>query len=90
MAAPRARRTHIRTHGSEVERGSITVVCRSPGSAHALRHELDKRGALSKRKGRVVRTTASSHDVQAALRAARRTPHRGMKAARRAMHGRKR
>jgi len=57
--------------------GSTTIVRPTPGDAHALRHELDKAGALSRRSGRVVRTTASAKEVARALRKAARSRHRG-------------
>jgi hypothetical protein len=72
------RRTHHRTHSPNVKRGSVTVICPSHERAHALRHELDKMGALSKRKGRRVSTTATAHQIAAARRRAmKRTAHHG-------------
>jgi len=75
--ATRLSRTHLRSHGPNVRRGSITIICSSPGRAHALRHELDKMGALSKRVGKRVSTTASMAEVSAARRRARRSTHHG-------------
>jgi hypothetical protein len=60
-----------------VRRGSITVICSSHERAHALRHELDKMGALSKRKGRRVSTTATMAQIHAARKRAKRSTHHG-------------
>lgn len=50
---------------------------KTPGMAHALRHELDKMGAYSRRSGRMVRTTASHAKIRAARKRARRSAHHG-------------
>jgi hypothetical protein len=71
-------RTHHRSHTPNVKRGSITVICPSHERAHALRHELDKMGALSKRKGRRISTTATMEQLRAARRRAKRSTHHGM------------
>lgn len=70
--ASRLRRTHHRSHTP-----NVTIICPSHGSAHALRHELDKMGVLSKRRGRRVSTTATSHQIMAARRRAKRSAHHG-------------
>ena len=83
--ASRLRRTHHRSHTPNVERrahGSacdrgVTIICPSHERAHALRHELDKMGALSKRKGRRISTTATAHQIMAARRRAKRSAHHG-------------
>jgi hypothetical protein len=51
--------------------GRTRVVCKTPGMAHALRHELDKAGVLSRRSGKVVLTTASATVLKAARRRAK-------------------
>lgn len=55
----------------------ITVICSSRQRAHALRHELDKMGALSKRKGRRVSTTATMAQIHTARKRAKRSTHFG-------------
>jgi hypothetical protein len=75
--ATRIRRTHHRSHTANVKRGSITIICPSHERAHALRHELDKMGALSKRHGRRVSTTASMKLIRAAQKRAKRSTHHG-------------
>jgi hypothetical protein len=59
----RVRRTHI--------------ICPTTGGAHALRHELDKMGALSRRRGNIVVTTASSGKIAKARKRARHSVHHG-------------
>lgn len=68
---------HHRSHSPNVQRGSITVICSTHQRAHALRHELDKMGALSKRKGRRVSTTATMAQIHAARRRTKRSTHHG-------------
>ena len=75
--ATRIRRTHHRSHTANDKRGSITIICPSHERAHALRHELDKMGALSKRHGKRVSTTATMALVMKARRKAKRSAHHG-------------
>jgi hypothetical protein len=70
-------------------RSSITILCPTSDRAHALRHELDKLGALSKRQGRRIRTNVSMALVhKARTRAASRRS--GTARRRRAHHRRTR
>ena len=71
------RRTKSRSHPKSLERGMTTIICRTPLRAHAVRHELDKMGALSRRHGKVVRTTALRHQIASACRRAKRSAHHG-------------
>jgi hypothetical protein len=80
MVMPRTRRTSRRA------KRAVTIICPTPGAAHALRHELDdaskypkgyKMGALSKRSGRRVSTTASMGLIASARRKAKRSTHHG-------------
>lgn len=73
----RIRKTNRRMHTLNVRRGSITVICPSHERAHALRHELDKLGALSKRHGKRISTTATAAQLDAARRRAKRSAHHG-------------
>lgn len=73
----RIRKTKHRVHTANVKRGSITVICPSHERAHALRHELDKMGALSKRHGKRISTTATAAQLDAARRRAKRSAHHG-------------
>ena len=66
-----ASRRHSLNHPA-FSRGSTTIVRPTTGDAHALRHELDKTGAMSLRAGRVVRTTASAKAVAKARKKAAR------------------
>jgi hypothetical protein len=68
-------------------RSSITILCPTSDRAHALRHELDKLGVLSRRHGRRIRTTASMAQVNAARM---RASSRRSAAVRRAHHRRTR
>jgi len=58
-------------------RHPVTIVAQTPGRAHAIRHELDRMGALSRRKGRVVKTNASPALVARAMRTSKRSRHLG-------------
>ena len=58
-------------------RQSTVVHCRTPGQAHALRHELDQEGALSRRRGSSVYTSASAAKIRAAKKRARFSVHHG-------------
>lgn len=60
-----------------VKRVIRIVRCKSPRSAHALRHALDQMGALSRRTGSVVKTSASHAKIRAARKRARRSAHHG-------------
>ncbi len=73
----RIKKTRYRAHTKNVRRGSITIDCPTPGAAHALRHELDKVGALSKRHGKRVSTTATMELIARARRKAKRSTHHG-------------
>jgi len=54
-----------------------TILCPTAAGAHALRHELDRLGALSKRTGKRVDTSASSALLTIARKKARRSMHHG-------------
>ena len=75
--ATRIRSTHHRSHTLNVRRGSITIICPTPERAHALRHELDKMGALSKRHGKRISTTATAAQLMTARRRVKRSTHHG-------------
>ena len=53
------------------------IICPTTGGAHALRHELDKLGALSRRRGNKVVTTASPSKIAKARKRARHSIHHG-------------
>ncbi len=53
------------------------IICPTPGGAHALRHELDKLGALSRRRGNIVVTTASRGKINTARKRAKHSVHHG-------------
>jgi hypothetical protein len=54
-----------------------TILCPSAAGAHALRHELDRLGAFSKRRGNRVDTSASHALLTIARKKARRSTHHG-------------
>jgi hypothetical protein len=68
---------HHRSRSQNVRRGSVTVICSSRERAHELRHELDALGALSKRKGRRISTTATMEQIHKARKRAKRSTHHG-------------
>jgi hypothetical protein len=53
------------------------IICPTAGGAHALRHELDKLGALSRRRGNIVVTTASRGKINKARNRAKHSVHHG-------------
>lgn len=53
------------------------IICPTTGGAHALRHELDKLGALSRRRGNIVVTTASRGKITKARNRAKHSVHHG-------------
>ena len=57
--------------------GRSTIVCPAAARAHALRHELDRAGALSKRKGQRIETNANTKAILAAMKRAKRSAHHG-------------
>jgi hypothetical protein len=75
--AARINKIRHRVHTKSMRRGSITILCPTSERAHALRHELDKMGALSKRKGRRVSTTASMELVAKARQKVKRSARHG-------------
>jgi len=75
--AAHIKKTKHRAHTKNVRRGSVTIICPTPEHAHALRHELDKMGALSKRHGKIISTTATSHQIMSARSRAKRSAHHG-------------
>ncbi len=54
-----------------------TILCPTAAGAHALRHELDRLGALSKRMGKRVDTSATAAQLMTARKKARRSTHHG-------------
>ncbi len=75
--AAHIKKTKHRVHTKNVRRGSVTIICLTPEGAHALRHELDKMGAFSKRHGKRISTTATAHQIMAARNRAKRSTHHG-------------